>query len=387
MNNPLLDKNFLKELDEHKSHEIYARITALSTKELPIEYIEGKVTGGSINIDGTSAVRRTCNLSMIAQDVNINEFYWGLHNKFKLEIGLKNNISSIYPDIIWFPQGIYVITTFTTALSTSGFNISIAGKDKMCLLNGEVGGSLPASIDFGTEEYVDLKNETTTYTKIPIKKIIKEAVHAYALEPYYNIIINDLEDSGLELLEYRGEEPLYLLYDVDAGVYNQMYFDGETECYLESTGGKTTLDSLKNYNKRVDNLVDDAPTRIKLSSGGSVVYTVAKVEYGQTAGYRITDLVYPGDLINNVGESLTSILDKIVKMLGNFEFSKENICTFNIFFNTAYRINLCIALEKSCDSTIIDSISADNCFKHILQGCYLCSFSIKHNVNRDFFHF
>ena len=45
MNNPLLDKDFLKELDEFRSHEIYARITALSTKELPIEYIEGKVTG------------------------------------------------------------------------------------------------------------------------------------------------------------------------------------------------------------------------------------------------------------------------------------------------------------------------------------------------------
>jgi hypothetical protein len=45
-------------------------------------------------------------------------------------------------------------------------------------------------------------------------------LHAYALEPYHNIVINDLEDKGLELLEYRGEEPMYLAYNVEAGIYD-----------------------------------------------------------------------------------------------------------------------------------------------------------------------
>jgi hypothetical protein len=31
----------------------------------------------------------------------------------------------------------------------ANFTISINGKDKMCLLNGEVGGSINASTDFG----------------------------------------------------------------------------------------------------------------------------------------------------------------------------------------------------------------------------------------------
>ena len=47
---------------------------------------------------------------------------------------------------------------------------------------------------------------------------------------------------------------------------------------------------------------------------------VAKVTYGDTAGYRFTDLTYPGDLIGNIGENLTSILDKIKNMLGDFEY-------------------------------------------------------------------
>ncbi len=174
--NEKLDLDEQHKLIEQKKREIFARITALTIDELPIEYIEGKVTGGSINIDGSSAVRRTCNLTMIAQDVNINEFYWGLKNKFKLEIGLKNDFNSFYPEIIWFKQGLYVITSFNTSQSTNNYNISISGKDKMCLLNGDLAGTLPHITDFGIEEYYDSATGTTTYTSIPIKKIIREAV-------------------------------------------------------------------------------------------------------------------------------------------------------------------------------------------------------------------
>ena len=42
------------------------------------------------------------------------------------------------------------------------------------------------------------------------KDIILNAVHVYAGEPYHNIIINDLDGLGLELLEYRYEEPMFL---------------------------------------------------------------------------------------------------------------------------------------------------------------------------------
>ena len=315
--NALLDKDFLKELDNYNSREIYARITALTVNELPIESIEGRVTGGSINIDGASAVRRTCSLSLVAQGVDINNFYWGLNNKFKLEIGLKNFINPKYPDIIWFPQGIYVITGFNTSSSVSNFNISINGKDKMCLLNGEVGGSIPMSVDFGVEEIVD--GENTTYKKIPIKTIIREMLHTYALEPYHNIIINDLDDKGLELLEYRGEDPLYLAYNVELGEYTRMDFDGKTECYLN--GKRITLEEIpeSEYNYRIDDLTTNTASKVTFE-GSQTKYTISKVEYGQTAGYRLTELTYAGDLISNIGESITSILDKITKMFGNFEY-------------------------------------------------------------------
>jgi len=143
----LLDDEFVVALLEQRQRELYARVISLTVDEEPIEYIEGKVTSGSINIDGNSSVRRSCSLSLIAEDVNITDYYWGLNTKFKLFIGLKNNLTnefsskdSIYPEIVWFPQGTYVISSFSTSLSVNSCTISISGKDKMCLLNGELGG-------------------------------------------------------------------------------------------------------------------------------------------------------------------------------------------------------------------------------------------------------
>ena len=100
--NPLVDKEFLKRLDGVTEREIFARVIALSFAESPIETIEGRVTTGSINIDGASAVRRTCSLTMVSNKVDINNTYWALKNKFKLEVGVENTIDSRYPDIIWF---------------------------------------------------------------------------------------------------------------------------------------------------------------------------------------------------------------------------------------------------------------------------------------------
>ena len=145
-------KQFLKELHENKNREIYARITVLSFSELPLETIEGRVTGGSINIDGSSAIRRSCSLTITAQNFKYNHYYWGLDSKFKLEIGIKNKVNPEMPDIIWFNKGIFILTTFNTSENTNSCTISINGKDKMCLLNGEIGGSLEATIDFGVIE-------------------------------------------------------------------------------------------------------------------------------------------------------------------------------------------------------------------------------------------
>lgn len=324
ISNPLYDKEFLNELFSRKKRWVYARVTALTQQEKPIEYIEGKITGGTINIDGASIVRRTCSLSMVAQDVNINDFYWGVKNKFKLEVGLKNEINPKYPDIIWFKQGIYLITSFNTSRSTSSLSISISGKDKMALLNGDIGGNVNASTDFGQIEE-ESENGVWTIRKIPVQEIIRNAVHTYANEPYWNIIINDLDTYGLELMEYRYDTPFYLYRKVGTYIYDNALMENDAKMYYYDkacTDGPYSLkqldkDHLDNLTQTMVNNKEPKPVYVKDNDNE---YIFAKISYGDTAGYRITDLTYAGDLIANIGDTITSVLDKIRSMLVEFEY-------------------------------------------------------------------
>ena len=317
----IYDREFLKQLDEHRNHTVYARVTALTFAEEPTERIEGRITTGSINIDGSSAIRRSCNLTLVANDINISDFYWGINTKIKLEIGLENEINPALDKIIWFNQGIYVLTTFNISLTVNNYTITIGGKDKMCLLNGEVGGNLNSEVDFGQYEETD-ENGVTTINKYPIKDIIRDSVHEYAGEPFSNIIINDLEDLGLELLEYRYDDPMYLIREANDDTYFNGTMVGDMECWLAvgSSRVPTTISELEHYDLLVESLESGyEPDQIYLDSSDQT-YCVAKIEYGQTGGYRTTDLIYPNDLIMNAGESLTAMLDKLVAMLGEYEY-------------------------------------------------------------------
>jgi hypothetical protein len=100
----LTDTKFLSKLAYYRQKTIYARITSLDFQEFPIESIEGRVTSGSINIDGGSITRRSCSLTLISENINLNDLVWTLDTKFKLEIGVYNLVDlKKYPEILWFP--------------------------------------------------------------------------------------------------------------------------------------------------------------------------------------------------------------------------------------------------------------------------------------------
>ena len=76
----------MEKIFEQKLQQKFVKLIALNFQEEPIEVIEGMATSGSINLDGKSSVRRTCSLSLITNQLDINSYYWGFKNKFKLEI-------------------------------------------------------------------------------------------------------------------------------------------------------------------------------------------------------------------------------------------------------------------------------------------------------------
>lgn len=388
--------DFLIALSTQQHQTKYARITALDINEMPLEEIKGKITGGGpVSIDGNSAVRRTCSLTMVADKStagtaaanDITNPYWALTNKFKLEVGLLNTINSSYPDIIWINQGIYAITSFSKSISPTSITISISGKDKMTLLNGEMGGLFSTSTTLDTFEQV-AKDGSIKLEKRPIYNIIHDLLHLYSGEPEHNIIINDLDAYGYELWDYRGsksngeEMPMYIFREYEDNgevAIRNITFDGDRIVYrITSSDATSTLVYDVAYDMATSsitfvNVDDEATSSISQSEqialkniiasqlyskidgvetvGGinfslskdlnAKQYKIQKIEYGDTAGYYQTELVYPGDLVMNAGEAVTAALDKIKSVLGDFEyfydvdgrfiFQKKKIYVNNLF--------------------------------------------------------
>lgn len=281
----LQDSSFLKSFDKLKVKEQYVKITILDFLEKPIRAIEGRVLGGSINIDGNSSIRRTCNLSIIASEhendlTNVDNLL-SLNKKVKVEVGFLNTTNQYKDfDIIWYPLGIYVIINPSVSHGSDGVTISLQLKDKMCLLNGECGGVISASTTFNEYETVD-ENGNFFLTYPTIFQIIQELVNHFGGEQLGKIIISDIDTRVKKVMKWVGSSPLYIIKDAEGG----------TVQYTPTTNAAEI---------------------------GSRAYTM--YEYGSDIGYIYTDFIYPSELIGDAGSSVCDILDKIKDTLGNYEY-------------------------------------------------------------------
>lgn len=273
----LNDMEFLMKLDKLNVRTHYAKIVLLSFDEKPIREIQGNIISGSLSVNGSSSVRRTISLTMLANEINSNiediDNEIAINKKVKVFIGYDNPLKSYaqYGDTIWFPCGLFVLSNASIARSTSGWTISINGKDKMCLLDGTAGGTFPGSITFH-ESYIQKDNGDIEIVYPTIFQIIYEAVNHWGRESIQNIVITDIEETCKMLVKYIGDKPVYF-----SNNYESMNFSPSP----------------------------DFPHMIS---------------YGQDAGYKETSFTYPGELILDAGDTVTSLLDKIVDVLGNFEY-------------------------------------------------------------------
>ena len=314
----LKDAAFLKKLDVENIRVQYVKIIVLDKNEKPLRAIEGRVSTGSISINGKSAVRRAGSFTFLAEetknDLTDIDNLLSMNKRIKILVGLENHIDKNYDDIIWFPQGIFIITNPSLSHTTGGVTINIQFKDKMCLLNGENGGILPTSITFDSYDQIiglernllDFPSNPNTYTVYQIKDkyymwdtlngwyesslnkvntvtsvkqkifdIIQTLVVNYGGESLNKIIVNDVPTEIKNAVRYVGQ--------------NTLYYDPATSLY---TTDEDIIDTSKCYT----------------------------FDYNEECGYVYTDFTYPGSLVSAIGESVTSVLDKIKNALGNFEY-------------------------------------------------------------------
>ena len=277
------DNEFLQLINRQRIQDQYIKITLLDWNENPISEIQGLVTGGSESINGNSAVRRTCNLSMFVKDdmysiTDINNLI-SINKKIFLEVGIENRTNQYLDEkIIWFPQGTFVVNSANSSHSSSGTTISLQLKDKMCTLNGECGGTIPASTQFDEWETIDDKGNILI-SKPVVSQIIREAVNHFGGEQLSKIIISDIDDRIKAVMKWIGNTSIYMYWDYTNGIPSY----GLTVDYSEA--------------------ISHAQHRM--------------FSYGDDIGFIYTDFTFPTELIGNAGDNVTTILDKIKNTLGN----------------------------------------------------------------------
>ena len=283
----LNDTAFLQGFIEEPLIEQFIKVIILNQYEKPIQEIQGRVTGGSLNFDGNSAIRRTGNLSMYVEnrtnDLTDIGHLFAINKRVSIEIGFKNFTTSYKEyDILWFPLGVYIISNPSISNGTGGVNISLSLKDKMCLLNGENGGIIPAATEFHQYEELDPLTGEYVLQKPTIIQIIREVVNHFGGEQLGKIIISDLDTRVKKVMKWTGSSPLYL-YQKDLS-------------YTFTLGGPP-----------------------KEGEGWTLVDHEG-FKNGEDVGFIYSDFYFPGELSVNAGASVCDVLDQIKNTLGNFEY-------------------------------------------------------------------
>lgn len=287
-------ENFLAKIDTFINQKQHINITLLDWEENPIKEIQGIITSGSISKDGNSSVRRSanlsCSLSYGEYNVDNIEMDFALNKKVFIEIGIENKSDEYleYP-ILWFPQGVFYINSFSINSSTSSpVNLSLNLKDKMCLLNGDIGGKLPSTVQFDTMT-TQTSNGAVIEQKVLYYNIITELLNHWGKEDLSNIIIQDVPLRIRQIVQWNGSTPIYLSeqWDEETETINYQYYESQ----------------------------DEYGTYTEYSAGDDI-------------GYIYADFVPSTEIIAGAGDTICSVLDTIKNQLGNYEYFYD---VFGIF--------------------------------------------------------
>lgn len=258
-------------------------------------------------------MRRTATLSLFAEDkgnnlANIDSLF-SVNKKCKIELGVVNtvpkytyqykntqddnikfntiNYKQIYGDIIWFPLGVFIMFNPSVSHGIDGVSISMQLKDKMCLLNGDLGGQIHSSVDFAYQDQtVDADSATLEKNPVLIYNIITQLVNHWGNEQLDKIIISEVPLQIKKVVRWVGNSNIYLIKDGDS------------------------------YTLEVD------------STKGSIEREFFP---GQDIGFIFDDFIYPGELVCNAGDPITSVLDKIIGIMGNYQYF------YDVFGNFIFR--------------------------------------------------
>ena len=182
----------------------------------------------------------------------------------------------------------------------------------MAKLNGTIGGVFTAQTSLSQYDQLNENGEIISTQVLFLPDIIRNIVNTYGEEPLENIVIKDLDkENASNLLEYQGTTPLYIILNEDGELISLTTYGAQT---CQSNNVITKLSLLSSY------WIDAQHKGEQITFGGKDRYYCQKIEYGQTVGYENTNLIYPGELVGNVGSTAMAALDSIKNIYSNYEY-------------------------------------------------------------------
>lgn len=218
------------DLVQMKTRNSKIKIELLNFNFETINSLEGKTISGSINVDSTADIRRTCNLGLIATNIDNNMVTSGgeiwIDKFIKVYQGIDNPRNN--NTTVWWNMGIFLINNPNTVYNATDHTITFEGLDLMAKLTGRRNGQLPAVATLvpAGSKIADVVKKTITQLGGFQKYIIQDE----GLEVPYDIKM-DVGSTIYELLaELRNLYPNWeMFFDVDGVFHWQKIPSGKTE--------------------------------------------------------------------------------------------------------------------------------------------------------------
>lgn len=218
------------DLIQLKSRNSRVKIEVLNFDFQTISSLEERAVSGNISVDATADIRRTCNISLIAKDlqktmISSTGEIW-IDKYIKVYQGIddpRNNDTTV-----WWNMGIFLINNPNTVYNATSNTITFEGLDLMAKLTGRRNGQLPAIATLvpAGSNIADVVKKTIVQLGGFKKYIIQDD----GLEVPYDIKL----DTGATIYDLLAElRDLYpnweMFFDVDGVFHWQKIPQGSTE--------------------------------------------------------------------------------------------------------------------------------------------------------------
>ena len=287
---------FISTVDRIRIKEHYAKIILTNPYDRTFQSIalEGLVTQGSISVNGNSAIRRSGSLTIVVPPEEVFKLQYNgqtinkvtslqnlisINKRAEIQIGYKPltpfSFKGIDYEELWFPLGTFVLQNPSVTHNNSGVQIQVKLSDLMTLFNGTNGGDLPMAI-----VHSPIVNKNGEDENVTFKELIETLVVDFGEFPRGFLVLDKIPETlDEQIYRWCGEGNLYAIKPTNPA---------DKQWILTREEPETAFDMFENQD----------PVGVK-------------------SGEPFT---YPGKLSSNPGESIVSVLDKIKKTLGNYEY-------------------------------------------------------------------